>query len=307
MMEPGLPVVRQSVESFTYHAEGLRCKRWPKGQNYDWSDGGTVINGVIVADSRGKTILPTHEASGLPLPVLPIAPPDKGSETWADFDHGFYPERSKPLRQVGGTAVRHSRGQVLPRWLHERKHKVFPEGPKLPENLAWRHIVAVLACADFVPRQAIDLRGMYDYRVIEMSDRQLEKLALSRAVHVEGIGTRQEKHVRSCIGRLFARYALEQDLSHISPEVIDEFLSTEDPDVKVRLGSVLLRDAMELSVKPVSAMREQLRDQGLMQLSAKDPLATVENFFVEDCFPDYFTTLDQRLRGEPGWELEPAA
>lgn len=254
----------------------------------------------VTESYNGVQILPTHALSGLPLLVLPLDAPNEYSQEWKDYDHGFYP-RSKfvfrnQARYFGKAAVRCSRGQDLPRWLHERKHKVFPEGPLIPATRSEEYKVAVLACADFVPRQAIDLSPGNDYKIVNMTDTQLQELAVTRAVHIEDANhANTGTFYRNTIGKFFAFYAIEQDLSHMSPLVIDEFVHTHDSERKIELGNLLLAESVEVAVEPVRSLEKDLLEQGMVQLRRRDARTTVRKFFVKSRFKDYLAELQTNL------------
>jgi hypothetical protein len=283
---------------FAYHAR-VNHRLMLHGQNYDFSNGYEVVSGVIVADGTGKSILPTHEASGLPLTILGIEPPLSNAETWYDYDHRYYPASCRQLKNWDGLAVRFSSGQDLPRWLHNRKHKVFPEGPKLPVSREEKYNSVLLNILKYVPRQAIDLTRAYDYRVREMSDRQIEELVTSRAIHIDSDNRRrQDKFYRNTIGRFIAQQAVEQEMSHISPKLVDEFLNTPDSRRRVELGNLFLADSVESSVEPIVRKRRELLDQGLVQLSRQDPVTTARKLFIKSRFVEYLPELARRLSGE---------
>jgi hypothetical protein len=215
---------------------------------------------------------------------------------WVDYDHGNYPRMSRELRGIGGVAVRCSRGQDLPRWLHKRKHNVFLEGPMLPRSAAAKYMSCVLACADFVPRQAIDLTCDGGYDIVEMSDAQIQEIAESRTVHVEDAHRSDGgRFCRNMIGKFFAYYAVSQNLNHVSPHVIEQFLGTTDETRKKELGYLLLSESLDVAMQPVRQLRRDLKDQGLVQLRPRDPHDTVRKFFVKSRYPDYIPELHTRL------------
>ncbi len=262
-----------------------------------------VEDGIIVGTKGAGPVLPTHELSGLPLLVLPIDPPQRYAQEWEDYDHGFYPRTSRELKGFGGAAVRCARGQDLPRWLHERKHKIFPEGPVLPTTKDDKYKTCVLACADFIPRKALDLNKGNDYEIVDLTDEQIQQFASSRSVHIEDANhANTGTFYRNTIGKFFAFHAIEQNLDHVNGAVIDEFLRTQDSQRKTELGNLLLAESVEVAVEPVRTMMSELQEQGLVQLTRKDPYTTVRKFFVKSRFKDYLSELHHNLERQPGHE-----
>lgn len=255
-----------------------------------------VENGIIIGDIEGRRVYPTHELSGLPLLVLPIDAPQENAQLWRDFDHSFYPRTSDELRGFGGAAIRCSRGQDLPRWLHQRKHKQFPLGSIIPTISDDQHKTIVLACSDFVPRQAIDFSRGDGYEIVDLTDLQIQELARSRAVHIEdGNHSNTGSFYRNTIGKFFAYHAIKQDLSHISPGVIDEFLHTSHQLRRTELGNLLLAESVDVAIEPIRGMRQELIDQGMVQLSRKQTHTVMRKFFVKARFKDYIPELQKNL------------
>lgn len=62
---------------------------------------------------------PLDDLTGLPLPIV-ISPPFYGNsnDSFVDYHHSFHPERDLVYGDDAQVALRRSRGQNLPRWLH---------------------------------------------------------------------------------------------------------------------------------------------------------------------------------------------
>ena len=76
---------------------------------------------------------PLDELTGLPLPIVISEAKHGSSNAKPDFHHHFHPERDLTNADDAMLALRKSRGQNLPRWIHEHHHKYFA-GPEFPES-----------------------------------------------------------------------------------------------------------------------------------------------------------------------------
>lgn len=244
-------------------------------------------------------ITPVDELTGLPLAVLPVE--SLAGALFYDFadnyHHHFHPKRSDLLTDAGGIALRASRGQKLPFWAHTRYHQLFT-GPPLPETPQDKFHLCVLACAGFIARQAIDVSGPGDFQTVTMTDEQFEQVSLPEAWHISKAHKPDQAHyVRDAIGRFFASYVLEQQLTHVPDKVIEEFLGTQDERRRKELGNFMLKEAVEIAVEPVKPVHVELGRQGLRHANRRDPspASVVRNFFTKDRFTNYHSELSRRL------------
>lgn len=239
---------------------------------------------------------PVDEETGLPLPILVVDPPNNRANTWfVDYHHHFH-ARARYVEDGNDAlmAVRMSRGQDLPRWLHEHYHGYFA-GPKPPASREAAFRTCVLACAGVVPRQALDFGGNRGPFIRFASDRELRNLP--KTIHREGTQRKDMgKTQRDHIGKFFAAYAIEQSIQEIvSQRVIDQFLFTPDKHTRAQLGNLILRKAIEVSVEPVRPLYLSLRRRGLMRQVVAEPQQIVDAYFTQSKRHDYHRTLIDRL------------
>lgn len=238
---------------------------------------------------------PTDEQTGLPLPTIVVDPPSPNANTdFVDYHHHFHPRVAYEGVDDATWAVRTSRGQDLPRWLHEHYHRYFA-GPQKPESREQAFIACVMACAGVVPRQAIDFSGDGP-KIVEASNAQYEVLA--HTIRREGSHRWDKGRAqRNRIGMFFASYAVEQAIEHeVSDRDIYKFLYTRDNDRRLQLGNKILKKAVNMSIEPVRPLYRNLRKEGLVTDSSPDPWNIVTEYFVAPRLPDYHIALKRRLR-----------
>jgi hypothetical protein len=240
---------------------------------------------------------PTCEISGLPLPILPTEPDARALLLYEDYHHHFHPYNSPELKHLAGKAVRYSRGQEIPRYLHNRYHQLF-EGPPLPTASEEKFRLTVLACAGVVPRQAIDLSREGDYRIVTLDDEQFERLSAPHSIHIDRAFKANQAYKRRTIGRFFAAYAMQQNIRMaVSESVVEQFLDPlATPTRKKELGNFILKEALGLSIGSLIPVHKDLKKEGYVVTRRQIPLRTVVNkFFTKDCFPDYHEEMAKRL------------
>lgn len=243
-----------------------------------------------------KIATPTCEATGLPHPILIYNHPENRSSGLVNYDHTFFDRNSPELRDDAGLAVRMSRGQMLPMWLHRRKHERL-SGPQLPQTREDKFTVAVKACAGVVSRWAIDLRRPDDELLVYMDDETFSYVTDHKRLHYEqALKPRGALHREKIIGQFFIKYALEQDLSHVSESVIEEFLGTQDSLRKKEIGNFLLNEALDVSLAPVLSMHRTLLDGGMVQPGRAKLRPAVSRMIRRGKLIDYYEPLEEKLR-----------
>lgn len=95
----------------------------------------------------------------------------------------------------------------------------------------------------------------------------------------------------------FANYAIEQSIEDtVSELVIEEFLQTENPAVKKRLGNLMLRNGVRLSVEPIVPVHNEAKRLGLIARKPTDLHSRVQDFFVRNRRVDYHLALEKKWR-----------
>lgn len=244
---------------------------------------------------------PVCEVTGLPLPIAPHEPPKTEARfNFSDYHHHFHPRNDELLQGLSGKAVRYSRGQFLPRVLHNRYHQIFT-GPELPDNDTDRYRLSVLACAGVVPKQAIDLSRSGEYEVVNLSEEAYSRLASPDSIYIERARKPAEKYVRKTIGKFFASYAVRQNVRQaVSEKVIGQFLDERTtPERKKELGNFILREALGMTIDDIAPLDRQIREEGLVYEERARPLLTVvRKFFTIEFFPDYHDSIAESLKTE---------
>lgn len=243
---------------------------------------------------------PVCEATGLPLPILPTEPDSRARLLFEDYHHHFHPRRDPSLSHIDGHAVRYSRGQIIPRYLHDRYHQIFT-GPPLPQTQDEKFRVAVLACAGVVPRVALDLSVPGQYREVSLDDDVYERLAAPRSIYVEKAYYKKDHEYdlkRRTIGKFFASYAMQQNVREIlSESVIGQFLDdATTPERKKELGNFILKEALLLSIVPIAGIHQELAQNGfVLPARRREPMSVIRKFFTKNKYTDYHDELERRI------------
>lgn len=251
---------------------------------------------------------PLDPETGLPPVVLGQAE----SPEHVNYHHHWFPKRHKHLEQdfpyvselatesltlqeLGGIAVRMSRGQVMPVEVHVRFHQRYL-GPKLPVTLDEKFRVAVRGCSGVVPRTAVNIVNPYETQFVRLKEEDYRRISDERAVRPEHhyYWHHIEKR-RALLGDFFIRYALSQDLTGAPERVVGEFLGTHDARKRRELGNFLLISALDASVEPVKPVHAELRKKGLVMPHAPGVLASVKKQLVPHRLPRYHDYLADRL------------
>lgn len=259
-----------------------------------------------------EIITPTDVLTGLPHPILPYDVTPRYGRNFEDFHHHNFPRRSPELlpalnldphaqpedyglSDIASIALKVCRGQLLLRTVHESGHKKLL-GPELPTTIKDKYIHVAKACAGIVSRWAIDLRRADDDLLVYMDDDTFAKVANPKVLCGERYYfDRPANFRRRIIGSFLLQYSLEQDLSHISSQVVDQFLSTDDAARRMELGNLLLRDALEISLASVLPLHRQLKMQGMVQPGKADARASIKKYIHPERLPSYHQSLYQKL------------
>ncbi len=240
---------------------------------------------------------PLDELTKLPLPIIISEPRSKTANTcFSDYHHHYHPERDLVHGNDADMALRRARGQDLPRWLHEHYHKYFA-GPEFPTNRADTFASVVLACAGVVPRKALDFTGKYEEpKIVEVWDNNRYQRIVSSTKHEAEKAGRSGGVFRAQIGIFFANYAIEQAFEEaVSERVIDEFLRSTDPERRKVLGSLMLSEAIKISVEPVVPIHQALKRENIARKRKTDLVMLVKDYFVRSRRPDYYAAIDRKL------------
>lgn len=207
---------------------------------------------------------PIDERTKLPLPLLPY---EQAAET--SWHHHAHPSISPLLKAAGGLVVRTVRLQLteglggkakadisgyIPKSYGEHmRYHYFYSGPPLPETEKEQFEYAVWAASGYIPENAVNVRGNKP-KIVKMKPHQISRL------HNGEIKVGSHELLKDFL----KDYVLKQDLSHISPNIIDEFVNTQVWNRKRFLGRWLLAQASEVATEQLSEPFALARKKGLV-------------------------------------------
>ncbi len=250
---------------------------------------------------KEKLETPTCEITKLPLPIRVTEPArDVQPKDW-DYHHHFHPRLDPLLLGTAGKALRYSRGQYVPRKLHNRYHVLFG-GSVLPEDDKEKFRLCVLSCAGIVPKEAIDVSSKGEYQIVSLSKDEHEDLARPDSVYIERARKfgNKEFYVRRRIGEFFMQYALQQNIRDIvSDRVIDEFLDASSLEQrKKELGNLILQTALGAAIEDVKPSHVAATEHGLVPSTARYTRIrkVVRTFLAPSDLPTYHQAIPKSLQ-----------
>lgn len=238
---------------------------------------------------------------GMPYLIHPYRPPRGMTQRWDD-DHSFFFRDLPELNDEAGKALRLSRVQHVPRWLHDRKHNDFYPGgvEQLPQTDADKFALTVLACGGYTSRLALDLRGG-DPKLVKMSRPTYDFVRGKKQLHPEtrkdhGLGYRTPGYSLRVIGTFFADYVRKQHIDEVVDEsVIDEFLHTRNTENRAMLGNFIIEKAIDLAVEPIEPKYRIAAKAGLVRPRAKRASEAVKLVFKPQRWADYHEAMSAEL------------
>ncbi|MCA9348325.1 hypothetical protein KC867_02855 [Candidatus Saccharibacteria bacterium] len=255
-----------------------------------------VLPAPIVTSKDGVPV----DEFGMPYLIHPYDPPRGSSRRWDD-DHSFFFSNSTELRDKAGKALRCSRVQYVPRWLHDRKHKMYGGGvEQLPTDSEDKFALTVLACAGYASRHALDLRG-YEPRLTWMSRDTYEFVKGKKRLYTEhrsnsALGYRTADRSIKRIGVFFANYIRTHGFDDVIDDtVVDEFLYSKNQERQQKLGNKIIGHATLVVVDPIKPIYVEALRAGSLRHGLDHPFKAVERMFPRQLWPDYHDALRQDL------------
>lgn len=238
---------------------------------------------------------------GMPYLIHPYRPPRGALQRWDD-DHSFFFRDAEELNDEPGKALRLSRVQYVPRWLHDRKHNVYYTGgvERLPQLEADKFALTVLACGGYTSRLALDLRGD-EPKLTKMSRATYDFVRGKKQLHPETrkdhtLGYRTAGYSLRVIGTFFADYVRKQQIdTAVDESVIDEFLHTRDEENRAQLGNFIIEKAIELAVEPIEPKYRLAANAGLVRPKAARASEAVKLVFKPHRWVDYHEAIGLEL------------
>lgn len=205
-----------------------------------------------------KRVAPVDFLTELPLPLYPFSdPPIDEDRLDVNWHHHFHP-RAKLLEMDKGKDtghcsmfLRHSRVQLLPRWIHDEYHAIY-SGPPINRDLREHFLLGVFSVAGYMPRAAIDVTESKDSNVtVRLNDEEYKKLTSPEALKGE-IVNRRARLMRA------GKFMMDVIMSQVDEGVqvmeygtIEEFLTTPKKDRRIQLGSEILETLIKISTEPI--------------------------------------------------------
>ena len=252
---------------------------------------------------------PLDAATGMPPLLITDASSNPGA---INYHHPWFPKRHpellhdhpyvdeiKPeehsLQELGGMAVRMSRGQLMPIDVHTEFHRQYG-GPLLPNTNFDKFVTAVRGCAGVVPRWGLDVTAPARRQRVAIDIEHMTTQGALRLVRPEYHHYWHHKAERRAIlGEYFVRYALLQDFTGASVRVVDEFLHSPDANRRLVLGNLLITQALDASVQPIMPSYAYQRQHKMVRAGAPAPLAAVKKHLVPHQLLKYHGYLKDRL------------
>lgn len=235
----------------------------------------------------------------LPYSIAPAWATNNLVETWEDRHHAAYQRLSPELQGEAGRAVRHSRIQVVPRWLHDRYHSFYPDGIELPQTDLTKFCFATLACAGVIPNKAIDVSGskpkLVDidakgYRYFRKTGRISPEVKINKHTG--------ENDYAKHRGIFFMKYVLENNVNEISPDLLKKFLSMDKSrhsKQRAQLGWLIVGKAIENATEPIKPLYKKAQEMGMLDKSCPNDPRQVIKMAVRNHPPNYFDELERRV------------
>jgi hypothetical protein len=257
--------------------------------------------GLIVKPERcspNNWVNSTDPETGLPYPIAPVWNSKNHVDSWEDRHHAAY--QSLDPRMVGeaGRSVRHSRIQIVPRWLHNRYHSFYHEGIQLPSSELDKFCFAVLACAGVIPNKAIDVSGQKP-KLVNIDSKGYGYYRRNNRIHPE---VKINKHTHEddyakYRGIFFMKYILENNLETISPELLERFLETDKNHnfkKRTRLGWLIVAKAIEGATEPITPIYKKAQELGMLDRTCPtDPRQVIKKTITYHP-PNYFDELEKK-------------
>lgn len=209
---------------------------------------------------KGLEQTPFDALTKLPLPIFPKeeVPDFQKQSTVANWHHTFHPSDSHLLTTTDGLVIRNARLQRVDIPTHDEYHAQYV-GPPLPETSEQRFEAAVWALAGYVPEEGLELgKEGFEKKLIPTELRS--RLQSSGEFKISAADS---------LVKFLRRYVARQDLSHVNESVVEEFLTTQDVEIRLRLGQCLLGLAAEKACDSLTSVYQAARKESLIAKHAR--------------------------------------
>ncbi len=205
---------------------------------------------------------PFEQETGMPLPILITSIPP-GKCTDSNRHHAFYDRVNFEHGTEGSRAVRLSRVQTTPIYLHNRFHNFYKAGMEVPADEHEEFRLTILGYAGYVPEKAVD--------VSRSSPKEVHiNRAQRRELRQPGVFTVEQGRERSRrIGDFLISYVTRHGLDMDSDEnLVDEFLGAKTFETRWKVGMKLVENATDNAAEPFDQEYVSLRKKRLLNVTA---------------------------------------
>jgi len=191
------------------------------------------------------------------------------------------PERL-PLDVLSGLAVRVSMGEYRRRAVHQVGHQRHVKGSWLPKVLGEKAFTTATNCAGIVPRLVNDFSRPPGKELVMVDDDEFARIADPKYVGIERFRTAEPlDRAQRILAYFFFQFAVRdmEEVPDVGP-VADEFLNMsvedeEDAQRKTQLATVILTEALRMSLDPILPGLSELRAKGFVVPGTSDPFTQI--------------------------------
>lgn len=203
------------------------------------------------------------------------------------------------FEQIAGIAVRVSRVYRLDPAIHEMVHEQNPFGTHLASSVTDKFARVVKNLSGIISRSAYDPTAPEGSRIKRMSTENFNQQTNAFWVYPEEyVFGRPEGYQRVFIAQFLTRFMAAQDISHVRPGLIDEFVSSPDLNRRFEIGQKLMRAATAVSIDPLHEPYRGYKRRGLIQSNVQanpKQLFDVVYALAEPAIEDGVAILSRRL------------
>jgi hypothetical protein len=232
---------------------------------------------------------PSDEETGAPLALVPYLGMDTLPTDDTNTHHGIYPENHERLKSLGGKALRVSRLQVVPGWLHNGDsktafHTIYGDGIEIPETISEQAGLVAILAAGFIPELVVDTSKEEPIVRIPTAEERAFLTKTGQPTHISGKTIERFQRIvmpklnesdvmerlttwsrlsadrryrgiyygANQVTEFLRSFVIEQDISAFNRKLMRKFIKYGEPDVGMTLlGQAAVAASEEATVKGV--------------------------------------------------------
>ena len=233
--------------------------------------------------------------NGMPLSIIGASEVYETSIYPRNFNkhHPEHPNADPLLSELVGRVVRHSRVQIMPVAVHDAYHNLGIS-PVLLADESEQFRLTLLHHADCLAENVLDLSEPSKPVVRPIEPIDLKKIWVKPEMGNVGIDGQWDSRRKT--GLFLALYLIKQGMEQ-PKGVINKFLDTTDPDLKLQLAWQLIHGAAEVAVKPVEPIyRQSVIHEGSRKRPLKKLTSVLFSIFTPEYLPDYVHVMQEQLQ-----------